>query len=113
MAKFNETGSAERLDVYLVNGSPKLKPDRRVYEMKNNSRSLLDDPRKSITYRSLKRFEENNFLNDLAVLPWDSIERYANIDDALEAWYSLLVGTINKHAPIKTHRIKKNRLAQF
>ena len=48
------------------------------------------------------------FLNDLAVLPLDSIERYANIDDALEAWYSLFVETINKHAPIKTHRIKKD-----
>ena len=45
LAKFNETGSAERLDVYLVNGSSKLKPDSRVYEMTNNSRSLLDDPR--------------------------------------------------------------------
>ena len=40
-------------------------------------------------------------------MPWDSIERYANIDDALEAWYSLFVETINKHAPIKKHRIKK------
>ena len=41
-------------------------------------------------------------------MPWDSIERYANIDDALEAWYSLFVETINKHAPIKTRRIKKD-----
>ena len=44
-AKFNETGSVERLDVDLVNGSSKLKPERRVYEMTNNSRSLMDDPR--------------------------------------------------------------------
>ena len=45
LAKFNETGSAERLDVYLVNGSNKLKTERRVYEMTNDSRYLLDDPR--------------------------------------------------------------------
>ena len=45
LAKFNETGFAERLDVYLVNRSNKPKPERRVYEMTNNSRYLLDDPR--------------------------------------------------------------------
>ena len=44
LAKFSETGSAERLDVHLVNGSSKLKPDSRVNEMTNNSRSLLDGP---------------------------------------------------------------------
>ena len=43
LAKFNETGSAERIDVYHVNVSSKLKPELRVYNMTNNSRSLLDD----------------------------------------------------------------------
>ena len=78
-----------------------------VCNRKLNS-SYKNNSHKSITYGSFKRFEENNFLNDLAVLPWDSIERYANIDDALEALYSLFVETINKHAPIKKHRIKKD-----
>ena len=54
LAKFNETGSAERLDVYLVNGSSKLKQERRVYEMTNNSRSLLDDPRRNLYTQTLE-----------------------------------------------------------
>ena len=78
-----------------------------VCNRKLNS-SYKNNSNKSITYRSFKRFEENIFLNELAVLPWDSIERYANIGDALEAWYSLFVETINKHAPIKKHRFKKD-----
>ena len=49
LAKFNETCSAERLDVCLVNGSSKLKPGCRVCKMPNNSRYLLDYPSTSIT----------------------------------------------------------------
>ena len=30
------------------------------------------------------------------------------IDESLEAWYSLLIKTVHKHAPVKTHRIKKD-----
>ena len=44
-AKFDETYSAERLDVYLVNGSSKPVPERRVYKILNNSPNLLDDSR--------------------------------------------------------------------
>ena len=62
---------------------------------------------KSITYRSFRHFSEADFLNDLYVMPWGNIENYSNIDDALGAWYSLFIETVNKHAPIKQHRIKK------
>ena len=31
--------------MHLINGSSKLKLECRVYEIRNNSRSLLDDPR--------------------------------------------------------------------
>ena len=41
-----------------------------VCNRKLNS-SYMNNSHKSITYRSF------NFLNDLAVLPWDTIERYA------------------------------------
>ena len=45
LAKFYETCSAETIDVHLVYGSSKLKPECRVYKMPNNSRYLLDDSR--------------------------------------------------------------------
>lgn len=61
---------------------------------------------KSIKYRSFKNFDENAFLNDLFAVPWSDIETCSNVDDALEAWYSLFIETIDKHAPIKEHRIK-------
>ena len=37
---------------------------------------------------------------------WSNIESYGNVDNILDAWYSLFISVIDKHAPIKTHRIK-------
>ena len=65
---------------------------------------------KSIKYRSFKSFNENAFLLDLSAIPWSDIEGYDNVDSILDAWYSLFIGVIDKHAPIKTHRIKKNEI---
>ena len=45
LAKFDEICSAEKFDVYLLNGCSKLEPERRVYKLSNNSHYLLDDPR--------------------------------------------------------------------
>ena len=45
LTKFDETCSPEGLNVHLVYGSSKLKPECRVYKMANNSLYLLDDPR--------------------------------------------------------------------
>ena len=61
---------------------------------------------KSIKYRSFKSFDENAFLHDLSAVPWSNIESYGNIDNIFDAWYSLFISVIDKHAPIKTHRIK-------
>ena len=51
LAKFDETYSAEGLNIHLVYGGSKLKPECRVYKMPNNSLFLLDDPRRQ--YRGL------------------------------------------------------------
>lgn len=63
---------------------------------------------KSITYRSFKKFEEADFLNDLLAKPWNEIDENQDIDDKLDTWYTLFNETVNKHAPLKTHRIKKD-----
>ena len=68
--------------------------------------SLKGTAHKSIKYRSFKSFDENAFLHDLSAVPWSNIESYGNVDNILDAWYSLSISVIDKHAPIKTHRIK-------
>ena len=56
-----------------------------------------------ITYRSFKNFEENRFLNDLSMVPWEIIECFDTIDDMVSVWTSLFTEVLNKHAPIKNH----------
>ena len=44
----------------------------------------------------------------MSILPWGNIDNCSNIEDALGVWYSLFIETVNKHAPIKQHRIKED-----
>ena len=63
---------------------------------------------KSITYRSFKHFDEIEFLHDLQLVPRSNINEFENIYDILEAWYAFFADTINKHAPVKNHRIEND-----
>lgn len=60
----------------------------------------------TIKYRSFKNFDESKFNEDLASVPWDVIKVFDNVDDALDAWYSLFSDVIDKHVPLKQHRVK-------
>ena len=61
----------------------------------------------TITHRSFKNFEENRFLNDLNSVPWEIIEQFDEVDDMVSIWSTLLLEVLDRHAPIKSHRIKK------
>ena len=61
----------------------------------------------TITYRSFKNFNELNFLNDLNAVPWEIIENFDDIDDIVSSWMLLFTEILDKHAPIKTQRIKR------
>lgn len=61
---------------------------------------------KSIQYRSFKTFDENAFLNDLLSVQWQILENFEDIDDIIRIWYSLFIDIVDKHAPVKEHRIK-------
>ncbi|MCG8032729.1 MAG: hypothetical protein JAY75_14385 [Candidatus Thiodiazotropha taylori] len=61
----------------------------------------------TITYRSFKTFDETLFKNDLCDVPWEIIETFDNIDDVIEVWNTLFLEVVNKHAPLKVHRVKR------
>ena len=58
------TQFASRLDLAEVNGS------------KNHH--------EKITYRNFKNFSKENFVNDLAGVPWITLDAYADVDKKLE-----------------------------
>ena len=66
-----------------------------------------NDDHQTITYRSFKHFDESCFLNELSTVPWEIIENFETVDDILSVWTLLFTEILDKHAPIKNHRIKR------
>ena len=75
---------------------------------KYQSNNISKNSHHNITYRSFRNFEENRFLNDLYSVPWEIIEQFDNLDDTVSGWNALLLEVLDRHAPIRHHRIKKN-----
>ena len=63
-----------------------------------------------ITFRSFKHFNTNAFLIDLSMVPFDHVYCHTDPNEALSLWYNLYLPVLNKHAPMKTKRIKHTRL---
>ena len=60
-----------------------------------------------IECRNFKYFNAESFLNDLYTLPWIEIDNKENVDKMWECWKSLFVQVLDKHAPLKTKRVRK------
>ena len=68
-------------------------------------------PPKLITYRLMKRFDADIFLQDLYSVPWDSAFIYDDIKDIWAHWYKLFIGVIDLHAPFKKKLVRGNTVS--
>ena len=57
----------------------------------------------TITYRCFKTFYEELFKNDLSSTPWNIVQIFDDVDDALDTWYSLFYEVVDKHISLRTH----------
>ena len=58
-----------------------------IYAVRKNK---LPRPKpRRIEYRSMKRFNENDFLADFNNVPWDSAYIFDNVDDQWDHWAKL------------------------
>ena len=55
---------------------------------------------------AVRNFSEAEFISDLAATPWDIIKMFDDTNDIVETWSSLFLDIINKHLPLKQHRVK-------
>ncbi|MCG8112744.1 MAG: reverse transcriptase domain-containing protein [Candidatus Thiodiazotropha taylori] len=78
-----------------------------IFCNRKSQSNLGKNTHQTITYRSFKNFEEYLFINDLVSVPWEIIEAFDKIDDIVSVWSTLLFEVLNRHAPIKCHRIKR------
>ncbi len=69
--------------------------------------------RNLIEYRNFKNFSPENFLSDLYIMPWCEIDDKQNIDEMWQCWKSLFVQVLDKHAPLKTKRVRKRGSAPW
>ena len=67
----------------------------------------------TITYRSFRHFDENMFIKDLAEVPWETIAAFDKVDDMVQTWNDLFLEIVNKHAPIKTNRVKRKHQPEW
>ena len=65
---------------------------------------------KTIEYRFYKRYQKNGFIQELCQTDWSIVDNESDVDSALLAWNELFLCTANRHAPIKTARIKGTKL---
>ena len=72
---------------------------------------LPKSPPKLISYRSMKRFDADIFLQDLNSVPWDSAFIYDDIDDIWAHWYKLFTEVIDRHAPLKRKLVRGNTVS--
>ena len=82
-------------DRYAVFGNRKL----------NNF--LKSNTHQTITYRSFKNFDESKFICDMSEVPWETIEYFNDIDEVVEVLNKIFLEVVNKHAQLKSHRIKR------
>ena len=62
---------------------------------------------KVIHFRSMKHFDENDFLSDLNSQPWSVMDMYDNPDDLLDMFIELFSSVLDRHAPKRSKRVKR------
>jgi hypothetical protein len=60
----------------------------------------------TIHYRNMSKFNANNFLNDLQQAHLSHVYQFPEPDDALSFWTETFNKVYNKHAPLRTKRVK-------
>ena len=60
----------------------------------------------TISYRSYKHFDEQNFISDLQSALWDIIKIFENTNDIVDTWSSTFLNIVDKPLPLKLQRVK-------
>ena len=60
-----------------------------------------------INTRSFKNYRAQRFSNDIAYIPWDTVDIMESVDGKLDAFHDLFMTCLDNHAPIKTVKLKR------
>lgn len=77
-----------------------------IFVTRKCSTSIPKFTHHTITYRSFKQFNKDDFINDLESTPWDIIKVFDDTNEIVDTWSSLFLKIVDKHLPLKTQRVK-------
>ena len=63
----------------------------------------------TINYRKFKNFDPIKFRNDVSLQNWNHINEYENPNDMWYAWKTTFNSVADKHAPLRTKRVKATK----
>ena len=63
----------------------------------------------TIEMRQFKNVQKDKFLNDLEQMPWRNVSSHSDPNDMWQEWKNLFVSCMDKHAPLKSKRIRNKR----
>ena len=63
-----------------------------------------------IEYRSMKNFDNAEFLTELENAPWDSAYCFSDVDDIWGHWSALNKIVLDRHAPVKKKWVRGDQL---
>lgn len=63
----------------------------------------------TIKYRSFKNFNEQDFFEDLNNVDFSNVMSILDVNDALTQFMKLFSSVINKHVPLRQHRVKRQQ----
>ena len=66
-----------------------------------------------ITYRNMKRFDEEAFQQSLQEAPWDTAFVFDDIDDIVHSWGDIFNSTLDSHCPWRVKRVKQDTQAPW
>ena len=62
------------------------------------------------SWRCFKDIDNGAFRDDLLNAPWEHVINCHDVNDAWSIWHSMSMSIINRHAPMKSKRIRGNEL---
>ena len=68
---------------------------------------------KLVTYRSYKKFNEENFKYDISCIPYQILDVFDNVDEKFWCYNKLIMNVIDDHAPLKKKYLKKPNAPQM
>ena len=111
------SSSKSLIDLFLTNEPGKFVTSG-VSHIGCSDHSLIYVSRKLTCTRSLprilksrqyKNFMPADFMNDMALVPWDIIEQIDNPIRAWEVWKQSFLAVANLHAPVKKRRVRNSK----